>query len=395
MSPLELAVGVPFGEDGPPEPLPKTGPTDPVAALEQAMLPALRRGPCLVAFSGGQDSARVLACAVRAARSENLPLPIPISMHAPGQLDIRDREMPNGRREQLVRFLGISDWEHVELDEDLDYLGAAATGILRGHGAVYPANVHVITPMLERARGRTLIIGHAGRELLTFWHGRPVCDMLARRRRPDRAVLVQAALALGPRRLRATRLRPTIEAPPPWLRPQARAEFVEARADEVAGEPLFWTDAVARGLVKRCLRATWQSFAKLTDDYDVAIETPYGSREFLGALARAGGRLGWGGAEEFRQHFDSRILPAFEPSQRPQPEGQQRSDAGAGPPADPGPDPMWGPAARAFAESWNGEGLDPELVDGERLREAWLQNNHQGALLLHSAWLATAARSLA
>jgi asparagine synthase (glutamine-hydrolysing) len=50
-----------------------------------------------------------------------------------------------------------------------------------------------------------------------------------------------------------------------------------------------------------------------------------------------------------------------------------------------------GRPTRAFAERWNGDGLAPELVDVERLRASWL-NEERNALtsaLLQAAWLAT------
>ena len=48
---------------------------------------------------------------------------------------------------------------------------------------------------------------------------------------------------------------------------------------------------------------------------------------------------------------------------------------------------------RAFARAWNGAGLDPDLVDAERLREAALQltPNALTALPLQAAWLASSA----
>ena len=52
----------------------------PLAALEEAILPALRRPPCLVSFSGGRDSSCVLAAATRAARREGLQPPVPVTL---------------------------------------------------------------------------------------------------------------------------------------------------------------------------------------------------------------------------------------------------------------------------------------------------------------------------
>ena len=52
----------------------------PLAALEEAILPALQRPPCLVSFSGGRDSSGVLAAAVRAARRDRLAPPVPVTL---------------------------------------------------------------------------------------------------------------------------------------------------------------------------------------------------------------------------------------------------------------------------------------------------------------------------
>jgi hypothetical protein len=45
-----------------------------------------------------------------------------------------------------------------------------------------------------------------------------------------------------------------------------------------------------------------------------------------------------------------------------------------------------------FARSWSGEGLDPELVDADAIRVAWLSllPNGSSALPLQAAWLASA-----
>src|SRR5262245_66597824 len=80
---LEIASGRMYGEYRAsadlPAPSRQRGP-NPLAALEKAVLPALRRPPCLVSFSGGRDSSAVLAAATRAAGREGLPPPIPITL---------------------------------------------------------------------------------------------------------------------------------------------------------------------------------------------------------------------------------------------------------------------------------------------------------------------------
>ena len=73
--------------------LPETAAT-PRAAFEAAILPGLRRSPCLVSFSGGRDSSAVLATATAVARREGLPLPVPITHRFPSATG---RRRPSGR----------------------------------------------------------------------------------------------------------------------------------------------------------------------------------------------------------------------------------------------------------------------------------------------------------
>jgi asparagine synthase (glutamine-hydrolysing) len=52
---------------------------------------------------------------------------------------------------------------------------------------------------------------------------------------------------------------------------------------------------------------------------------------------------------------------------------------------------FWGEDARRFAAGWNGEGVDPELVDADALRATWAEPNPPiaAATLLQGAWLAS------
>jgi asparagine synthase (glutamine-hydrolysing) len=50
-----------------------------------------------------------------------------------------------------------------------------------------------------------------------------------------------------------------------------------------------------------------------------------------------------------------------------------------------------GPRTAEFVERWNGEGVDPDLVDPEELRRAWRPGDGQNGraiLQLQAAWLA-------
>jgi asparagine synthase (glutamine-hydrolysing) len=53
----------------------------------------------------------------------------------------------------------------------------------------------------------------------------------------------------------------------------------------------------------------------------------------------------------------------------------------------------FGPVSREFARTWDGQGLNDDLVDAERLRGAWLSDLPPGGTgpLLQQAWLASSA----
>src|SRR5262245_48806678 len=132
MSPSEVVIGYVFGQveghatrDG--------GGPDPRAALESAVRRALLRAPCGVAFSGGRDSALVLAVAAHVARRDGLPEPVPITRRfvAP---EADEAEW----QEDIIRHLGLAEWHRVELADELDVVGPIAAEHLREHGLVWP-----------------------------------------------------------------------------------------------------------------------------------------------------------------------------------------------------------------------------------------------------------------
>jgi asparagine synthase (glutamine-hydrolysing) len=96
---------------------------------------------------------------------------------------------------------------------------------------------------------------------------------------------------------------------------------------------------------------------------------------FVGALARAGGRCGWGTRTATMNALAGDLLPA-EVIRR---SGKARFNRA-----------FFGAESRAFAAAWTGRGLDEALVDPEALRREWLSEvpDFRTALLLQSAWLA-------
>ncbi|HKP88682.1 MAG TPA: asparagine synthase-related protein, partial [Thermoleophilaceae bacterium] len=181
---------------GPHEDAPELPPADGAgvrAALEDAMLPALRRSPCLVSFSGGRDSSAILAVATEVARRHGLPDPVPAIMRFPGAPGTDETAW----QELVMGHLGIGAPELIELRHELDALGPVATAVVRDAGVTWPANAYMHVPILERGRGGALLTGAGGDELLGTVASRHV--LLARRRtRPQLRDLVSVPLAAMP-----------------------------------------------------------------------------------------------------------------------------------------------------------------------------------------------------
>jgi asparagine synthase (glutamine-hydrolysing) len=108
LTPLEISSGFVVPTRRPSHALPPV-PGSVRAAFEAALLPALRRAPCLVSFSGGRDSSAVLAVAAHVARREGLPLPIPATIHFPHAGGTQETEW----QEQVIGHLGLEDWHRV------------------------------------------------------------------------------------------------------------------------------------------------------------------------------------------------------------------------------------------------------------------------------------------
>lgn len=389
---VELARGLMLGEDpGAPRPPEAAAGADPLAAFEDAVRVALRHPPCLVAFSGGRDSAAVLAVAADRARREGLEAPVPVTIRFPPGARGADESR---WQERVVAAAGVDDWDRIAVEPgELDWLGPIATTVLRRDGLLYPATIHFYEPLVRRARGGTLLTGFGGDELLEDWRWAAAGAPGSRPRRLSARALM-AAYAAAPLGLRAwahraalspavpARLRPPGGSPAwPWLRPEfARASAV-ALSVEKAAEPAAW-DARTRWQVRRrALNATVRSLDVLAARADATVAHPFLAPPFVAALAAAGGRGGLGTrTDAMRRLFGGRL---------PGDVLARSSKAGFG-------GVFWDETTRAFAAAWDGSGLPLDLVEPDALRHCWQQHRppYSAALLLQAAWLARAPSTL-
>ncbi len=370
---LDVASGVVLGTSEPARRPPAR--SDPLDVLFDEANRILRRGRCVVAFSGGRDSSAVLAVLLHVARRDGLEEPVALTARWPG--DVAADE--SAWQEHVARELEVRRWEIITPGTDFDLLGPLATELLREHGLLWPAPTAALMPMIEAAGDGVLVTGQGGDEVFGTWslawawagvrRGRILPSSL----RP----LVGAAVP-GPIRLR----RAVARAQPyqSWLTPEAHALQSEALASEtIAVAPLWWPAYLREVSSERGLRLGTQAQAALCASRGGSFEAPLLCPDFLAALAQRGGPLGLGGRTAAMRAVFSPLLSDAILS--------RRSKATFG-------HTFWGPASRQFAADWDGDGLDARWVEANALKAAWLEPQpvYGAALPLQAAWLARQQR---
>jgi asparagine synthase (glutamine-hydrolysing) len=369
----ELASGSTIGSDRRARGLPPPGRGTERDAISAAVLPALRRPPCVVSFSGGLDSSVVLAVAVAVAREHGLPDPVPVSLRFPGVESAQE----SAWQELVVAHLRIADWERIDLAGELDFLGELACAGLTAHGLLWPANAHFHVPVFAAAAGGAVLTGLDGDGLFGGWRWQRARAALARERAAEPRDALRIALALAPPSARAAGLlaRPR-SLTCTWLRPQARRRISARLALVRAREPSRWDQRVGWYARRRYLRLGTHSLRVLARRHAVEVVHPLLDPGFLATLAARGGASGYGARVAAVRRLFGDLLPAELIGRG------TKGEFGAA---------MWGERARAFAEDWDGRGLDDELIDPDALRRAWRAANPPlaAATVIQAAWLAT------
>jgi len=374
MSPVEIVCGHVIGTEGALPPAQSTTVTS-RRALEQAVVPALSRPPCVVAFSGGRDSSLVLAVATAVARRDGLPEPVPVTYVFPDDAAADEREW----QELVVRHLGIVEWERVTIRDELDLVGPLAAQHLVRDGVLWPATLARDVPLLERARGGAVLDGEGGDEVLGSFEHRvaPLAALLRHPRRLHPALARAALEAVGPARLRARRAERFWGAETtPWLRPAGRELLLASLAAGERHRPLAFDASVRRVPVQRHHVLAARNRALRAAAFDVEIHSPLVQPEVVHALAREGGRLGPGSRTDVLRAIASDLLPDEVLARR------TKADF---------TDCYFGARTHDFVVDWDGGGVDDRLVDPPELRRLWSSDAQHGltAPLLQQAWLAS------
>jgi hypothetical protein len=374
LSPLDIAYGIPLGDDAVPplERDPSVG--TPRSAIDTVLAEALRRTPCLISFSGGRDSSALLAAAVRVAQREGLDLPIPATLIFPQSEQSNEDEW----QAIVLGHLGVTEWERFEIVDELDAVGPVATEALLRHGLLWPFNTHFHAPIIERAAGGTVVTGFGGDELGRSLDATRAERILSAKKIKRRSDLLVVGLAVSPRPVRAMVHRRRARADMgevPWLTEEGQRQLVRAYGLSEANIPLGWDAKLRRWIWPgRYFRRCVQSFDVLGSYHDVDVVHPFAEGRVLDALGASGGFRGIGGRTELMRDVFGDVLPS---------ELVERSTKGSF------TDPLWTETAKRFAREWSGEGVDRELVDPDALRRHWSGDvrNLVSTTLLQSAWL--------
>lgn len=355
---LERASGVVLGvadDELPTSAVPPPA-TSPLDALEAAVLPAVLRTPCVVSFSGGMDSSFLLAVAVRVARRQGLDDPVPVTW----RFTDAPRAAESGWQDDVVRSLGLRDHVVLQADDDLDLIGPVARKVLRRYGVVHPANLHLHVPILELAGGGAVLTGFGGDQVLAGF---------GRSTKPSRRLIERLPTDA---RVRWRMLRG--RDPFPWLRTAVSRDVQKRLLDERRSQPDAMSDRISWHLRRRDLRVTEKQFDVVATDLDVMAVHPFLAPGFHAALAGWDLPTGAAGRAELLNMMGINVFP--HEVWAPRPKARFREVFVRRP-------------TRNFAASWDGAGIDTDLIDADGLRQFWRDTPFSvgSALLVQQLWL--------
>lgn len=374
LDPLEVASGMVLGRRHTPAAETDSGPAgDPRSTLEQILLEALQRPPCVVSFSGGRDSSALLAEAIRVARAHGLEDPVPCTL----RFGDAPRTAEDEWQELVIRHLGLGEWSKLEVGEELDALGPIALDVLHRHGVHWPPNIHTLRLTLDVAAGGSLVTGNGGDELFSPWAGHRVALLRRGRALPRRGDLRPLARALLPRPLlvRLSMRRGSVSLP--WLTSHAARQLSRAYAEDWAKVERRWSETLDEYLNSRYLELAFAITRAMARDAGVALVEPFFDPRYVRAVVADAPAEGYASRTAAMARLFGDLLPS-----RLIGRGTKAVFT----------EVFRGPETRRFAAEWDGTGVDASLVDAEALRAAWLAPvpDLRSLVPLQAAWLASA-----
>jgi asparagine synthase (glutamine-hydrolysing) len=168
----------------------------------------------------------------------------------------------------------------------------------------------------------------------------------------------------------------------PWLTAEARATVQTWVAADLAREPVRWRTRYRHIAGSAVIHTGLASLDVLARDVNTAVVHPFSDPSFLAALAAQ--------PADRRQRSRTDAMEALVADVLPSTLVERSTKASFG-------EVFWGKQSRAVMAAWNGDGVDPAIVDVERLHAEWSSptpDPHTVALL-QSVWLAQTAGAFA
>jgi asparagine synthetase B (glutamine-hydrolysing) len=325
---------------------------------------------CFVEFSGGVDSSLVLSAATCVARAAGSSMPIPVTLrYAAANTD------ESRYQDEMIEFLGLTEWFIVDAEDELDLLGDSAKQHLLTHGPTIAARIATRDWWLRQLdlNGQhdvSIINGEGGDEVLG---SAPLATAHALRyatiHRRHRRQAIRVAQHAATRRWNALRGR---SGRPPWLTPfGVRRHRAIPRRRALTMRRFLRNYRSANTLVQAQAQLSAQAarhdlsyFSPLLDlDFLAGLATTIPDHQFINRPLT------------IRSHFADFLPPTLQ---------QRTSKVYFG-------DAIFNTATRRFAHEWDGHsGVPLDLVDPEVVRSSWLRDRDaRSGLMLQSAWLAT------
>src|SRR5207248_611012 len=127
------------------------------------------------------------------------PMPVPITLRFPG----RPLADETAWQERVIAHLGLSEWERVEVTDELDFLGPAACEGLASMGLLWPPNTHYHVPIFDRASGGSVMTGFDGDGLFSSWRWERAQAVLHRISPAHPRDVLRIGLAIAPTAVRS------------------------------------------------------------------------------------------------------------------------------------------------------------------------------------------------
>jgi asparagine synthase (glutamine-hydrolysing) len=232
------------------------------------------------------------------------------------------------------------------------------------------------------SEGGSLLDGEGGDEVFGVEAHRiaAVAAVLSGRQPPTGRNLrsLLGALAPGTVRARRSRLRwdTRYKQWAPWLQPNVREQLLQAVSVEDRHQPLSFAASVRRVPTRRTQTLGARNIRIFARQRGIEFTSPLLDPDVVRALAHDGGLLGRGDRTAVLRRLVPDLLPDAVLARTSKVAFQSA---------------YMGRHTLAFAKGWNGDGLDPTLVDVDRLRSSWLneERNFLTFALVQAAWLAT------